>query len=153
MHQIHYLANYIDVPIELRVLDNQRRSDLEHHEVVATDLTEYSLVTEEPHHQNLAEHRRMDPGEGLERNLQAQTARSPELDRIEQTESADLTDHFVVRQARRQTFAKRGTSGGSPLTEMLFLEDVEGGESRPHHTTHLAVLGSRNHRALQRAVH
>src|ERR1700731_2206173 len=97
MHQIHYLADSIDVLIELRVFDNQGGSNLEHHEVVATDLTEYSLVTEKPHHQNLAEHSRIDPRESLEGNLQAQTARSPELDRIEQAESADRTDHFVVR--------------------------------------------------------
>jgi hypothetical protein len=87
MHQIHYLPDSIDIPIELRVLDDQGRSDLEHHEVVATDLTEYPLVAEEPHHQDLAEHRGVNPGESLEGNLQAQTARSLEFDRTRRTTS------------------------------------------------------------------
>src|SRR6266436_2826410 len=43
MHQIHDFTDRLDILLELRIFYYQRWRDLEHHEIVAADLTEYSM--------------------------------------------------------------------------------------------------------------
>jgi len=102
MHQIHDFADRLDVLLELRIFYYQRWRDLEHHEIVATDLRENSLVPKQMHHDHLSEHRRMNPCKSSERDSKSQPLRRAELDRGEHPDAANLVDHFVAVEARDQ---------------------------------------------------
>src|SRR4029077_18377604 len=95
----------------------------------------------------------MDPGKGLERNSQPQAAWRPELDRAQQAESADLTHHFVLREARRKPFAQRFAGAGGALAEPLLLKHVESRQPGAHRETVFAVGRGMDDRALERTVH
>ncbi len=69
MHQRRDRFHRVDEFIGLSLGDDERGSDLEHHEVVAADLAIDSMVAKQAHHQHLTEHRGMDARECLDEIL------------------------------------------------------------------------------------
>src|SRR5689334_13978580 len=100
MHRIHHISDRLDEIAQLSIGGYQRRCNLQYHEISAANLTEYPMVAEEAHHQHLPEHRRMNPGEGLKRDPQPETARRPEFNGAQQSEPANIAHHLISGKAR-----------------------------------------------------
>lgn len=62
----------IEILCDLVFRDDERRCDLEDHEVVAADLGEDVVMLEETHDEHLSEHAGMDGAEGLKGDAEAE---------------------------------------------------------------------------------
>jgi hypothetical protein len=131
MHQVNHVCQRAYEFVRLFDTHGQRGSDFQHHEIVAADLREHTLVTEQPHYQDLAEHGRMDPGEGLKRQAQTQLARRLELNAREHSDAANVTNHFVIRKPFAQAAAQPVPCSHGALTGSLRLQHVESAKSGP----------------------
>jgi hypothetical protein len=60
VHRLHDLLDCANKPFKLSIIDHEGRRNLQHHEIIAADLREYSMVPEHLHGQDLAEYCRMD---------------------------------------------------------------------------------------------
>src|SRR6185369_10182214 len=68
MHQIGHRRDRAHEFVHLPLFDYQRRSGLEHHEIVPADLRQDALIAEQTHHHQLPEHGRMNVRESLKGN-------------------------------------------------------------------------------------
>ena len=87
--------------LDLLLGHDQRRRHLEHHEVVAADLRENTVIAEQAHHQHLPEHAGVNAAEGFERDAQAELAGAPEFDARKHAGAAHGLHHFVGRENLR----------------------------------------------------
>src|SRR6516225_2007427 len=75
----YYAAHSGNEGVHLLTFNNQRRSHFQHHKVVPADLGQKPEITEEPHHQNLAEHSAMHGTKRFVWNAQSQLLRRLEF--------------------------------------------------------------------------
>ena len=68
MSELDYLANGVDCFVNLAFGDDEGRRKLQNHEIVTANLSQDPVVPEEPHHENLAEHRGVNSAESLIRD-------------------------------------------------------------------------------------
>ena len=111
MGEFHDASNRENEFVDLRFADHQRRRDFQDHEIVSANLGKDSVVAEQSHDQDLAEHGGMNPGECFEGKAQAQAAGNGELNSHEQSHAAYRFHHFVrgklIPQAALQFFSQR----------------------------------------------
>jgi hypothetical protein len=55
VHQLHNLFGCGHESIDLRIVDYKRRRNFQHHEIIAANLTQNSMVSKHPHDHNLSE--------------------------------------------------------------------------------------------------
>src|SRR5712691_1789495 len=115
----------------LRRSDHQGRRDLQHHEIVSTNLRE-DPATEETHHQNLPEHGRMNLSERFEWRAQCQTPGSCELNAQQQAFTADLFHHLITAEPFRQSLLQFKTNLGCTIAESFAFENIECRQTRAH---------------------
>ena len=96
------VVNACHKPLDLLFFGNQRRSRLQHHEVVATNLGQDLLLTEKSHHQHLPEHSGMDGAKCFERESQHQLRRSAEFNSAEQSQARRCLEHLIGLQCLGQ---------------------------------------------------
>jgi len=125
MHVADHGRDGRDIMIHLRVRHDQRRRDLQAHEVVAADLTEDAMVPEEPHHHHLSEHSGMDQVERFERGAQQQRPRRLEFESAEQSEAADFRHHLIFGEALPQHLAQLVALRGGARAELFVLQYVQ----------------------------
>src|ERR1035437_457817 len=152
MHQLYDGIYSVHEFIELRLINCQRGRDLQHHKIIAAYLTEDRLVPEQPHHQDLSEHRGMYPRKCLEQDSEAKFLGRLELDRGHHPESPDFLDHLVLRQARDQMLAKLLPQVCSSRAQISVFEHVQSGQPGSHREAILAVSRGVNDGTLERGI-
>ena len=111
--------------------DDERRCDLEDHEVVAADLGEDVVMLEETHDEHLSEHAGMDGAEGLKGDAEAEEVggcRTMPLRRPRPRTSENISK----RLRRRVSWARSSAPRWLAVGERFGFEDVEGGEAGAH---------------------
>ena len=104
----HERFDSIEILLDLRFGDNERRGDLEHHEVVAAHLGEDVVMLEEAFNEHLSKHTWVDGMEGLKRYAQPKRRWRLEDDAIQHAETADFREHLEPAEALGELSAKFG---------------------------------------------
>jgi len=152
VHQVDDRLEAVDVGVELSLADVQGRRRLEDEKSVAADLAVDATIAEEPHHQHLSEHRRMNAAERAIGNLETKLVRGLELDAGEEAKPTYVLDHRVAGESRPQAVPQRRTEPGRTRAEIVLLEDVERREAGAHGETVFAVGRGVDDGALERGV-
>src|SRR6476620_163378 len=121
MHQLNRIGGSPYKLVKLMVINDQRGCNFKNHKIVSTDLGQDAVVPEEPHHQDLAEHARVDLQKCLEGDAQAQFPRSGEFNSAHQANAPNILDHFVLRKDIAQTAAEVMSGCRGALTQPLAL--------------------------------
>src|ERR1039457_489034 len=139
MHQLYDRLHRVHKLIKLRLRDDERGGDLQHHEIIPANLAVYPVISEQAHHQHWTEHRRMDSREGLEQDPEAKLPGWLKLNGRHHSEAANVLDHLILRQPRLESRAQSCTQLGSTLAEIAIFKNVQSGQSGAHRKAVFAV--------------
>src|SRR5712691_9215347 len=131
MRNFYNFLDCRDKFINLGQSNYQGRRDLQHHEIVSTNLRE-DPATEEAHHQNLPEHGGMNLSERFERRTQRETPGSCELNTKQQAFAADLFHHLITAEPFRQSLLQFKANLGCTIAESFAFENIECRQTRAH---------------------
>src|SRR5580700_3861789 len=97
VHQLHNLFERGHKPIDLRVVDHERRRNFQHHEIVAANLAQNSMVSKQSHDHNLSKYCRMYLCECFEGQSPRERTGGLKFYCVEQAKTANLAYHFILR--------------------------------------------------------
>src|SRR5450755_687743 len=111
------------------------------------------MVSKQPHDHNLSKNCRMYLCKCFEGQSLRERIGGLEFYCVEQSKTANLAYHFILRQTLGERAAEILTRYDRPLPEPLVLQNIEAGQPDAHRKTIFAEGRGMNKRALQRAVY
>src|SRR5215472_15357591 len=98
MDFLHHILYRLHKVFDLLLVYHQWRRSLQHHEIVPAHLCEEVMLAEKLAYNDLSEHAFMDLAKRFKRNAKLPALRTPELNTVQQSQTAHFSHHLVTRE-------------------------------------------------------